>query len=178
MTGPDTVLADVALPIPVPGPLTYLVPEALAATALPGRRVLCTVGSRRIVGVVLGIRHGEPKVASKPLLAVLDGVSLPEDLVTFLSRLSSYYLAPIGDVMKLALPPTDREAVEAVEEPTLFSTAKGISARKVQWVVATEVVETEMKATGATRLLAYLRAHGALPLSRLEEQFGGAREDV
>lgn len=170
-------LADVALPIPLPRALTYLVPDELAGDITPGKRVLCMVGARRIVGVVVGVRDGEPPAAAKPILSVLAGVTLPEDLVTFMLRLSSYYLAPIGEVMRLALPPADRETARAVEEPTLFSTAKGLSARKVQWVVPTDAVETSIKG-GATRVLAYLRAHGEMPLSRLEEQFGGARVTV
>lgn len=170
-------LADVALPIPLPRALTYLVPDALAATVTPGRRVLCTLGARRIVGIVMAVREGEVPDKAKPLLSVLEGISLPEGLVVFLARLASYYLAPIGEVVRLALPPADREAARIVEEPTLFSEAKGIATRQVQWVVATEVVETSIK-DGASRVLAVVRAHGALPLSRLEEQFGGARATV
>ena len=176
-TAETVMLADVALPIPLPRALTYLVPEKLAATATPGRRVLCTLGSRRIVGVVVAVREGEKPKGAKPILSVLDGISLPEDLVVFVARLASYYLAPIGEVVRLALPPADKEAARVVEEPTLFSEAKGISVRQVQWVLPTEVVETSIKA-GPARLLAILRAHGALPLSRLEDQFGGARATV
>jgi len=170
-------LADVALQIPLPRPLTYLVPAALAAAVTPGRRVLCTLGSRRIVGVVMAVREGEAPEKPKPLLSVLDGISLPEDLVIFLARLASYYLASIGEVVKLALPPADKEAAKIVEDLTLFSQAKGVSTRQVQWVTATEVVETSIK-DGASRVLALVRAHGALPLSRLEQQFGGARATV
>ncbi|MBS2020072.1 MAG: primosomal protein N' [Deltaproteobacteria bacterium] len=171
------LLADVALPIPLPRAFSYLVPGELAAEVTPGKRVLCTVGARRIVGVVVGVREGEPPEGAKPILSVLSGVTLPPELVAFLLRLSSYYLAPIGEVMRLALPPADREAAQAVEEPTLFSNTKGISTRKVQWVVPTEAVETSIKG-GAARVLAYLRAHGEMPLSRLEDQFGGARVTV
>ena len=176
-TAETVMLADVALPIPLPRALTYLVPEKLAATATPGRRVLCTLGSRRIVGVVIAVRQGEKQEGKKPILSVLEGISLPEDLVVFVARLASYYLSPIGEVVRLALPPADKEAARVVEEPTLFSEAKGISVRQVQWVLPTELVETSIKA-GPARLLAYLRAHGALPLSRLEDQFGGARATV
>ncbi|MBX3186444.1 MAG: primosomal protein N' [Labilithrix sp.] len=170
-------LADVALPIPLPRPLSYLVPDALEGQVVAGRRVLCTVGARRVVGVVLGVRVGEPPSAAKPLISVLEGVTLPDDLLSFLTKLSSYYLAPIGEVIKLALPPVDREEARAVEDLTLFSSAKGIAPRKIQWVVPTDVVEASLKG-GAPRVLAYVRAHGALPLSRLEDQFGGARATV
>jgi primosomal protein N' (replication factor Y) len=173
----ETALADVAVPVPLPRPLTYLVPDRLAARVAPGRRVLCTIGSRRVVGVVVGTRRGEPPAGGKPLLDVLEGASLPDDVLAFLGRLSSYYLAPIGEVMRLALPPVDREAAKATEDLTLFSTAKGVSVRKVQWVEATDVVETSIKES-ASRVLAVVRAHGAIPLSRLEDQFGGARATV
>jgi primosomal protein N' (replication factor Y) len=170
-------LVDVAVPVPLPRALTYLVPDRLTASVALGRRVVCTIGSRRIVGVVVGARSGEPPPNAKPLLEVLDGVNLPEDLVTFLGRLANYYLAPIGEVMRLALPPVDRETARAVEEPTLFSTSKGISTRKVQWVEATDAVETSIK-PNAARVLAVIRAHGTIPLSRLEDQFGGARQTI
>jgi primosomal protein N' (replication factor Y) len=176
-TGDGERLADVALPIPLARALSYLVPDKLAADVLPGRRVLCTIGGRRVVGVVMGVRQGEPPANAKPLLAVLEGVTLPDDLLGFLGRLANYYLAPIGEVIRLALPPADREAAEAVEERTLFSNVKGISSRQVQWVVPTDAVETSIK-SAAARVLAYVRAHGAIPLSRLEEHFGGARATV
>ncbi|MBX3212931.1 MAG: primosomal protein N' [Labilithrix sp.] len=173
----EVALADVAAPVPLPRALTYLVPDKLASSVALGRRVLCTIGSRRIVGVVVGLRRGAAPAKAKPVLEVLDGVDLPEDLVSFLGRLASYYLAPIGEVVRLALPPVDREAARAVEAPTLFSTAKGIAARKVQWVCATDLVETSIKES-ASRVLAVVRAHGALPLSRLQDQFGGARGTI
>jgi hypothetical protein len=44
------LLADVAVPAPLPRALTYLVPDKLASAVSPGRRVLCTLGSRRVVG--------------------------------------------------------------------------------------------------------------------------------
>src|SRR5437660_161191 len=124
MTGAMTdeaapLLADVAMPVPLPGALSYLVPDGLDVAT--GRRVLCTVGARKLVGVVVGMRRGEPPPKAKSVLAVLEGVTLPDDLLAFLRKLAGYYLAPIGEVMKLALPPIDREAVLAVEEPTLFS---------------------------------------------------------
>ncbi len=172
-------LADVALPVPLPRALTYLIPPKLSDAVRPGCRVLCTLGARRIVGVVVAVRESVnvlPKGA-KPLLSVIEGISLPDDLVVFLSRLASYYLAPIGEVIRLALPPADKDAAEAIEELSLFPSAKGISSRKVRWVVPTDAVETSVTA-GASRILAHVRAHGALPLARLSAQFGGARGAV
>lgn len=162
-------LVDVAVPAPLPRALTYLLPEKLNQRATLGRRVVCTLGGRRIVGVVVDRRTGEPPPKAKPILDVLEEGSLPEDLVKFLARLAHYYLAPIGEVMRLALPPLDRDAAEAVEEPTLFTVKKGVSTRKVPWVVATDAIETELKEKTA-HVLALIRGHGALPLSRVSQK--------
>ena len=169
-----TSVVDVAAPIPVPRALTYVVPAKLAGKVAVGDRVLCTIGSRRIVGVVVAIREDAGE-GLKPILEVLGDVSLPEDLVAFLQRLAHYYFAPIGEVVRLALPPVDREAAEATEELTLFPTPKGVSARMVQWVEPTETIESSAK---PSPILALVRAHGALPMSRLADQFGGARATV
>ena len=57
--------------------------------------------------------------------------TIPDDLLTFLREIASYYLAPLGEVVRLALPPVDRKAAAAVAEPTLFGDEKkrGLSAR-------------------------------------------------
>src|SRR4051794_2840548 len=79
------LLVDVALPVPVPRAFTYVVPDALARGAGVGARVVCPLGSRRVVGVVLAAREGEPPEGTKPLAGVLDDVpAVPADLVTFL----------------------------------------------------------------------------------------------
>src|SRR4051812_2070424 len=111
----ERALADVALPIPLPRALSYLVPDKLAGKIAPGKRVVCTVGARRLVGVVIALRNGEPPPKAKSVLEVLEGVTIPDDLLGFLVKLSSYYLALIGEVIRLALPPVDREATLAVE---------------------------------------------------------------
>ncbi len=169
-------LVDVAVPAPLPRALTYLLPARHAEVAI-GQRVVCTLGARRVVGVVVAKRVGEPPSRAKPILELLDGPTVPEDLLAFLQRLSNYYFAPIGEVIRLALPPTDREAEKAVEELTLFSTTKGVSVRKVQWVEPTEKIEESLK-ENASRILAFVRAHGAIPIARIEAQFGGARGTV
>lgn len=175
-SGSSVALADVALPVPLPRALTYVVPPSLSGV-VAGCRVLCTLGSRRIVGVVVALREGPPPEGAKPILSVVEGVSLPGDLLAFLLRLSSYYLAPIGEVIRLALPPADREAERATSELTLFSVEKGISTRKVKWAVPTDRVEEGVK-PGLARVLAVLRAHGEMSLARLGEQFSTARESV
>jgi primosomal protein N' (replication factor Y) len=174
------LLADVALPVPLARAFTYLLPASLAARARPGSRVVCPFGSRRLVGVVLGVREGEPPPNAKTVShAADDQPSVPEDLLAFLKDLASYYFAPIGEVVRLALPPVDRDTAREVLEPSLFGEARGVAARHVQWVVPTSRVEEAGTLRGqAAALLAHLRASGAEPIARLEERWKAARAAV
>jgi len=136
------LLADVALPVPIAHAFTYLLPEALAARARPGSRVVCALGGRRVMGVVLAVREGEPPANAKAILhAGDDEPALPEDLLAFLKDLATYYFAPIGEVVRLALPPVDRDTARETIEPSLFGEARGVGARRVQWVAPTSQVE-------------------------------------
>ena len=173
-------LADVALPVPLAHVFSYAVPEALADRAVPGARALCTLGSRKVVGVILKTREGEPPPNVKPVLAVLEGPSLPADLVLFLREIAAYYMAPIGEVVRLALPPIDKDTSRAVAEPELFATeARGVGTRKIQWARA-EGATSDLEAAAhpsptARAILAHVRAVGAVPVARLEERWGTAR---
>ena len=174
------LLADVALPVPLPRTFTYAVPGELAARVLPGSRVVCSFGARRLIGVVLGVREGEPPPRTKAIARVVDPEpAIPEDLLAFLRDLAGYYLAPIGEVVRLALPPVERSTARELSEPTLFSDATGVGARSVQWVVPTSRVETAGTLHGqAAAVLAHLRATGTEPIARLERRWGNARSAV
>ncbi len=170
------LLADVALPIPLGRALTYAVPAAHAARVVPGARVLVPLGTRRVVGVVLEKRDGEPPEKVRDLLRAPDEApAVPEELLELLRELSSYYLAPIGDVLRLALPPLERELAKEMAQPTLFDAARGVGAREVQWVEAGEGSTPEKTSASASALLARVRASGSVPLAKLATQWPSAR---
>jgi primosomal protein N' (replication factor Y) len=171
------LLADVALPVPLARAFTYAVPDALAARSTPGARVVCPFGGRRVLGVVLAVREGEPPKGVKAIARLVDDApAVPADLLAFLHDLASYYLAPIGEVMRLALPPADRETMSELDSPTLFGGARGLAARTVRWVAATDRVEGSPLRGQQAAILAHLRAAGSEPLSRLEARWRNARD--
>jgi primosomal protein N' (replication factor Y) len=98
--------AEVAVPVPLAHPLVYELPEALAPLALPGVRVRVTVGRRRLVGVLLGLRAEAPAgIALRPVEEVLDAEPLLPPEVLALARFTTdYYLAPIGEVLRAVFP--------------------------------------------------------------------------
>ena len=100
---------DVAVALPVYGLYTYIVPEEMANIALPGKRVLVPFGQRRVTGYVLNEIERENEVIDdkeiKAIIDVLDERSLFQpSMVPFFEWISDYYIHPIGEVIKTALP--------------------------------------------------------------------------
>jgi primosomal protein N' (replication factor Y) len=176
--GLPIALADVALPIPVAHPFTYCIPNELAEKTLPGVRAICPFGSRRMVGVVLGTRRAPPPPRVKAIIDILDWEpAIPLDLLAFTSDVAQYYFAPIGEVVRLALPPLESKTARAIVEPSLFSIAsRGVGVRAVRWVVPVAQDASGAKiGARAAQILAHLREVGELPLPHLLELWGNAR---
>jgi primosomal protein N' (replication factor Y) len=174
------LLADVALPVPIGHAFTYTIPDALAGQAVAGARVVCPFRARRLMGVVLTVRTGERPEGARALTGAVDQVpTVPPDLLAFLCDLAEYYLAPIGEVMRLALPPVERKTANELVDPGLFDRPRGIGARRAQWIIATDKVEEgAVLSPKAAALLAHVRALGAEATTRLEGRWGGARAIV
>jgi primosomal protein N' (replication factor Y) len=174
------LLADVALPVPLARAFTYTIPDKLAERAVAGARVICPFRARRLMGVVLAVRGGESPEGTRPLAGAVDGEpTVPGDLLAFLRDVAEYYLAPIGEVVRLALPPVERVAARELADPGLFDRARGVAPRSLLWVRASEKVEAGARLHGqAAAVLAHVRAVGAVPIARLQDRWGNARAAV
>lgn len=110
--------ANIILPLPLDGYFTYGVPEALASRVQNGMRVTVPFGkSKTYVGVVAEYpvdvpkpveevaRQGKKKIVYKNIADVLDDtpILLPQQLRLW-KWIADYYMSPIGDVYKAALP--------------------------------------------------------------------------
>lgn len=109
-TGDGRLYAEVALPIPLPFPLTYRVPPAWAPLLVRGSRVRVRVGRRELVGVATSLLDAPPpgldRAAVKDLLGVVDAEPpLSSALLELCRFLADYYLAPPGDGLHFVLPP-------------------------------------------------------------------------
>lgn len=110
--------ANIILPLPLDGYFTYCVPDALASRVQNGMRVTVPFGkSKTYVGVVAEYpvdvpksaeevaQQGKKKIAYKNIADVLDEtpILLPQQLRLW-KWIADYYMSPIGDVYKAALP--------------------------------------------------------------------------
>ena len=110
--------ANIILPLPLDGYFTYGVPDALASRVQNGMRVTVPFGkSKTYVGVVAEYpvdvpkpveevaQQGKKKIVYKNIAEVLDDtpILLPQQLRLW-KWIADYYMSPIGDVYKAALP--------------------------------------------------------------------------
>jgi primosomal protein N' (replication factor Y) len=172
-------LARVAVPVPLGQAFTYRVPEALAERVQRGARVLCQFGRRRVLGIVLDSGEREPDIAAeriKPLSGVVDAEPvLTEELLGFLQELARYYVAPIGEVMQLALPALERSAAHALGQAELPKSARVVG-RLVQVARALAAAsELPRLSPSARELWAELAEAGPAPLSELGKRWKNAR---
>ncbi len=93
----------VLLPLPLPAPLDYLVPEREPPE--PGSFVRVTLGPRRLIGVVwAGDAVGEiPSERLKPISETLATPPLRPELRRFIDRVAAYTLAAPGLVLRMAM---------------------------------------------------------------------------
>ena len=101
------MFADVILPLPLDGVFTYSVPPSLEGQVRVGLRVSVPLGrNKTYVGIISHIHHQAPEgYAVKDILQVLDVEPILFDSQLRLWQwISDYYMSPIGEVYKAALP--------------------------------------------------------------------------
>ena len=104
-TGYDT-WAEVILPLAIPIVYTYAVPPELESKLQRGFRVeVMFGGSKKYAGIIKRIHHSKPDYPTKPLLSVIDDVSLIfEQQLLLWEWISGYYMCSEGEVMAAAIP--------------------------------------------------------------------------
>ncbi len=97
---------DVILPVPIEGFFTYSVPEGMEQVMRMGIRVLVPFGKKSYVGMVVRMHQQEPmEYQVKPVVEVMDEKpSILESQYRLWQWISDYYMSPIGDVYKAAMP--------------------------------------------------------------------------
>ncbi len=100
-----TPYIEVAVTLPVFNTYTYAVPEPMQEIIAPGKRVLVPFGKRKITGYVLGNAKNSDITGIKEIIEILDEIPLfPSSMIPFFKWLSDYYIHPLGEVIKEALP--------------------------------------------------------------------------
>ena len=99
--------ADIILPLPLSGYFTYAVPAVMQNSMVSGMRVLVPFGRNKFyVGIVARLHEQKPEgYAVKDIAQVMDqSPILLESQFRLWKWIADYYMSPIGEVYKAALP--------------------------------------------------------------------------
>ncbi|HET9441039.1 MAG TPA: primosomal protein N' [Longimicrobiales bacterium] len=109
------MLVEVALPIPLPKTFTYRVP---GGGAQPGTRVRVAFGPRKLMGWIVGYADAATEVSRiRDVDALLENEpSLAPDVLELCRWVSDYYVLPLGQVLRTALPAVLGGGVQ-IDEP-------------------------------------------------------------
>ncbi len=116
---------EVALPLPLPQTFTYSVPGPLPS---PGTRVLVPFRREERIGWVVGPGSRAGREGIRPVLDVLEGTpSVSPELLALSRWMAEYYLAPLGVVLRAALPSVLTDSSRDYLTPTGPADAPGTS---------------------------------------------------
>ena len=99
--------ADVILPVPLDGLFTYSIPQEWQGKVSRGQRVLVPFGrSKSYIGIVARLHDEQPQgYEVKPIAQLIDERPiLLESQLRLWEWMADYYMSPIGEVYKAALP--------------------------------------------------------------------------
>ncbi|MEY3236633.1 MAG: hypothetical protein RI883_734 [Bacteroidota bacterium] len=142
-----TFFVNVILPIPVHKEFTYRVPFEMNDSIIVGGRVIVPFGkSKLLTGIVSKIQETAPsEYQAKYIEHVLDETPIiTKEQYHFWQWISTYYMAPIGDVMNAALPSNFKLASETkiIIHPDYDGKLDFLDARELEIVEALEIRET------------------------------------
>lgn len=111
---------DVILPLPLAGSFTYLLPASCEAEVQTGSRVVVQFGAKRYYTAIVLRKHNDTPQGDyevKEVSEVLDAapIVLPTQLKLW-QWIADYYMCPIGEVYKAALPSGLKMESETVVE--------------------------------------------------------------
>jgi primosomal protein N' (replication factor Y) len=160
------------LPLPLPEPLDYLMPDG-AACPQPGSFVRVSLGPRRMIGVVWdrpdegpGEESGSavPLERLKPAGEILPTPPLRPELRRFVERVARYTLSPPGAVLRMAM---------SVEEALLPPPPRRVCAATPAGLAALGAPPGDKKLTPARRrVLLALRDGGACSIAEAARRAG------
>ncbi len=140
MTDKSTYI-EVAVALPVYKIYAYKVPADFLSMVGEGKRVLVPFGNRKVTGYIISYIGKPEREEIKDILDVLDEHPLfPVEMIPFFQWASDYYMHPIGEVIKGALP----GGINLYDTASFSITEKGLkalSSKKIKSPLEKKVLE-------------------------------------
>lgn len=107
-------IAEVAVPLPLPGPFHYTIPDRFDVVV--GHAVYVPFGPRRLTGYVLAVLDEPPddRKLKSVLALVADEPLFRPELIPLYHWIARYYAHPLGEVIRTAIPGFTRTETRAM----------------------------------------------------------------
>ncbi len=171
---------NVAVPAPLRRTFLYEVPQEIG-DPVAGARVLVSFGRRKLAGYLLSESHStqDPGFKIKKVESLLDDEpALPRELLAFLVEAADYYMHPIGEVLRSALPP-------GIDPLTSGGSVRSPRVKDRVHKVVTALMRAPDALDGMTRrapkraaVLAMIVESGPMALPRLRSVYSDASKHV
>ncbi|MQA91024.1 MAG: primosomal protein N' [Gemmatimonas sp.] len=137
------MLAEVAVPLPIFRTFTYDVPDDLAERVAPGMRVLVPFARSERIGWIERLSEAGPTDRTRILSALLDTTpSVPPNLMQLCRWVADYYVAPLGQVVRAALPAAlsshSTDLLERLPDPDPVGELTELEAGILDWLAETD----------------------------------------
>lgn len=142
---------EVALPVPLRRLFTYRVPDGLAGKLTAGARVAVPFSRRKLAGFVVGHRD-EPPEGVKRVFSVAGALErepiFEPELLGFLTAAASYYLHPLGEVLRAAAPALPTGSMKRLRKDGFLEAGETLPGRRVAHKVLLIGHRTDESAAG------------------------------
>jgi len=173
MSNTPTII-EVVIPLQLERSFHYLVPPELTESAIPGCRVLVPFGNRIMTGYIVATIYESPHTNLKPIKALLDIEPLwVQSELEFFRWIAAYYLHPLGEVIKTALPSgINLQSKKGSRGETIVG---GKKIRREQYYAAIpDITPARQLGSKAAEILALLRELGETGAADLRRRFGSS----
>ena len=170
---PPTVI-EVAVAVHLDKTFHYRVPPGLIKRALPGHRVFVPFGHRKLTGYILGPVEEASDNKLKDIIDVLDPDPLWTDSeLEFFRWIASYYLYPLGEVLKTALPAGINLQSRKGDPAAEGQVSGGRNIKRERFYRPDSPVEDgRQPGSKAAEILEVIREAGEIPAADLKRRFG------
>ncbi len=152
--------ADVVFPVTVNKAFTYSIPPDLQEVTQIGCRTLAPFGSRKLTGFIVGFKDHTDLTEVKTIQDILDDQPIFSDELFQLAQwISEYYLCPLGDALKAAIPSAMLQKSKKMVKPTFENLE----------LVAKEL---QKSAPRQAQILRYVSKSGKISLVQLTKRLG------
>jgi primosomal protein N' (replication factor Y) len=175
MTESPSGIIEVAVPLPMEKTFHYLVPASLMERLAPGKRVFVPFGGRKLTAYVLAIVDSSSISGLKEVIEVLDVDPLwTDNELEFFRWVASYYLHPLGEVLKTALPSginlQTRKPGKAAPSGEISGGRSVL--REAIYRAGNAVEPARSPGAKAAAILELIRQEGEVPAGELRSRFG------